>query len=90
MMDAILEIDALEVRYGPVNAVRGISFSVKKGGITALLGANGAGKSSTLMAIAGMVPIASGKVSIFGQSVTKSSPDTIARSAQRFRSASGL
>jgi branched-chain amino acid transport system ATP-binding protein len=79
-MDTILEVEALDVRYGPVRAVRGISFGVTKGGITALLGANGAGKSSTLMAIAGVVPVTSGRVSLFGQVTTKSTPDTIVRS----------
>ncbi|MEY1557561.1 ABC transporter ATP-binding protein [Yoonia sp. R2331] len=79
-MDAVLDVNALEVRYGPVNAVRGISFSVAKGGITTLLGANGAGKSSTLMAIAGVVPVASGEVSIFGKNANKSTPDALVRS----------
>ncbi len=79
-MDAVLDVKVLEVRYGPVNAVRGISFSVAKGGITTLLGANGAGKSSTLMAIAGVVPVASGEVSIFGKNANKSTPDALVRS----------
>lgn len=79
-MDTVLDVNELEVRYGPVNAVRGISFSVAKGGITTLLGANGAGKSSTLMAIAGVVPVASGNVSIFGKNANKSTPDALVRS----------
>ena len=79
-MDTLLDIDTLAVRYGPVHAVRGISFQVKTGGITALLGANGAGKSSTLMAIAGVIPIASGNVTVLGQSVAGSTPDEIVRS----------
>ncbi|WP_300062895.1 ABC transporter ATP-binding protein [uncultured Roseobacter sp.] len=78
--DTILEVDALDVRYGPVRAVRGISFEVAKGGITALLGANGAGKSSTLMAIAGVVPVTSGRISLFDQPTTKATPDAIVRS----------
>ena len=49
----MLEVEGLEVRYGAVRAVRGASFSVARGELVALLGANGAGKSSTLMAIAG-------------------------------------
>ncbi|MBD3664104.1 ABC transporter ATP-binding protein [Sulfitobacter sp. TSTF-M16] len=80
MSDTVLDVEALDVRYGPVRAVRGISFDVARGGITALLGANGAGKSSTLMAIAGVVPVASGRVSLFGQPTTKSAPDAIVRS----------
>jgi len=80
MRDTILDVEALDVRYGPVRAVRGISFSVTPGGITALLGANGAGKSSTLMAVAGVVPAASGRVSLFGRPATRSTPDAIVRS----------
>ena len=80
MTETVLEVDALEVRYGPVRAVGGISFGVAKGGVTALLGANGAGKSSTVMAIAGVVPVASGNVSLFGRDTTKSTPDAIVRS----------
>ncbi|MFC3615317.1 ABC transporter ATP-binding protein [Lutimaribacter marinistellae] len=79
-MNPILEVEALDVRYGPVRAVRGISFGLSTGGITALLGANGAGKSSTLMAIAGVVPVTSGRVTLFGHTTTKSTPDAIVRS----------
>ena len=78
-MEPILAVEALDVRYGPVRAVRGIGFTVARGGITALLGANGAGKSSTLMAIAGVVPATAGRVSIFGQDMTKATPDAIVR-----------
>jgi len=80
MSDTVLEVEALNVRYGPVQAVGGISFDVARGSVTALLGANGAGKSSTLMAIAGVVPVASGRISLFGQPTTKSTPDATVRS----------
>ena len=50
---SMLEIESLEVSYGAVRAVRGVSLMVRKGELVTLLGANGAGKSSTLMAIAG-------------------------------------
>lgn len=78
-MDTVLDITALEVRYGPVRAVRGIDLVVPKAGITALLGANGAGKTSTVMAIAGVVPPTSGTVSIFGQDMTRAAPDAVVR-----------
>lgn len=78
-METVLEINALEVRYGPVRAVRGIDLAVPKAGITALLGANGAGKTSTVMAIAGVIPPASGAVSIFGKDMTMATPDAIVR-----------
>ena len=78
-METVLDISSLGVRYGPVQAVRGIDLMVPKAGITALLGANGAGKTSTVMAIAGVVPAASGTVSIFGQDMTRAPPDAIVR-----------
>jgi branched-chain amino acid transport system ATP-binding protein len=57
----LLAVDDLRVRYGAVEAVHGISFTVAAGGVTALIGANGAGKSSTLAAISGLVP-ATGRI----------------------------
>ena len=78
-METALSIKALDVRYGPVRAVRGVDLVVLKAGITALLGANGAGKTSTVMAVAGVVPPASGTVSIFGRDMTMTTPDAIVR-----------
>ena len=78
-MERALDIKGLNVRYGPIRAVRGIDLSVSKGGITALLGANGAGKTTTVMAIAGALPVASGSVSIFGSNMTGAAPDAIVR-----------
>jgi branched-chain amino acid transport system ATP-binding protein len=65
----MLEVSGLKVRYGEVAAVKGISLSVPKGSIVVLLGANGAGKSSTLNAIAGLVP-ATGTVSFEGKTIS--------------------
>lgn len=78
-MDTVLDARALDVRYGRIRAACGIDLAVPVAGITALLGANGAGKTSTVMAIAGAVPIASGTVSIFGQDMTGAAPDAIVR-----------
>ena len=61
-MAALLKLESCKVRYGAVQAVRGVSLEIRKGEIVALLGANGAGKSSTMNAIAGLVPVADGKV----------------------------
>jgi branched-chain amino acid transport system ATP-binding protein len=58
----ILEVEDLQVRYGAVSAVRGISLTVEKGEIVTLIGANGAGKSTTLRAIMGLVPPVSGTI----------------------------
>lgn len=75
----MLETSSLEVRYGPVQAVKGVSLRVEKGEIVALLGANGAGKSSTLAAIAGAVPAASGEIRLNGENVTALSPERMVR-----------
>ena len=78
-METALEIKGLEIRYGPIRAVRGIDLQVSKGGVTALLGANGAGKTTTVMGISGAVPVASGAVSIFGTDMTNAASDAIVR-----------
>jgi branched-chain amino acid transport system ATP-binding protein len=66
---ALLEVRDLEVAYGQVHAVRGVSLSVDKGQIVTLIGPNGAGKSSTLNAIAGLVRPAAGAVLLEGKDV---------------------
>lgn len=66
----MLECRGLVVRYGPIEAVRGCDVSVGAGTITAILGANGAGKSSLMKAIAGLVPAASGTIRIDGEDIT--------------------
>lgn len=65
----LLELRGLEVRYGAVDAVRGIDVNVGKGEIVALLGANGAGKSSTMNAIAGLTPIIGGRLLFDGSDI---------------------
>jgi len=76
---AILEVEELHVAYGGVQAVRGISLEVRAGEVIALLGANGAGKSSTLLAIVGSVRAKSGQVRFDGNNVTASTPDRLVR-----------
>jgi branched-chain amino acid transport system ATP-binding protein len=66
----MLEIADLRVNYGNIEAVRGVSLSVEPGRITLVLGANGAGKSSTLKGVAGLEPVAGGKVVLDGQDIT--------------------
>lgn len=75
----LLEVDALQVAYGGVQAVRGISLEVGEGEIVALLGANGAGKSSTLLAIVGSVKPKAGRIALGGDDVTGLSPDLMVR-----------
>ena len=73
-------LEALDVRYGGVQAVRGLSFEVAPGEIVGLIGANGAGKSSTLHAIMGVAPIVGGDVRLGGESLRGRRPEDIARS----------
>ena len=77
MSDAILKINDLKVNYGGIEAVKGISFDVPKGEIITLIGANGAGKSSTLRAIAGLVKPASGSIVFSGEDITAKDPTAI-------------
>ena len=74
-----LVVSSLEVRYGPVAAVRGVSLEVAPGEIVGLIGPNGAGKSSTLHAIMGLVPPAAGDVRLGDRSLRGRSPEAIAR-----------
>ena len=73
----MLEIRDLVVRYGGITAVKGISFNIEAGETVALIGANGAGKSSTLHAISGLLRIAGGTITFDGKNITGASPDRI-------------
>ena len=70
MNDVILSVKDLKVHYGGIEAVKGISLEVNEGEIVTLIGANGAGKSSTLRAIAGLVKPAGGEIIFRGDNVT--------------------
>jgi len=76
----VLEVDRLDVRYGTVPAVRGLSFAAREGEIVGLIGPNGAGKSTTLHAIMGAVPVDAGDVRVEGRSLRGRAPEAIARS----------
>jgi branched-chain amino acid transport system ATP-binding protein len=65
----MLEVKDLHVNYGPVNAVHGVSFSAQEGRVTLVLGANGAGKSTSLRAIAGLHKPKSGAIELDGRSI---------------------
>ncbi len=68
---AMLEVKDLEVCYGVIRAVKGVSFSVEKGEVIALIGANGAGKTTILHTITGLIPAKSGSVVFEGKELTK-------------------
>ena len=73
----MLKIDSLQVNYGGIEAVKGISFQVPERQIVTLIGANGAGKSTTLRTIAGLVKAARGRIHLQGEDITGLSPDRI-------------
>jgi branched-chain amino acid transport system ATP-binding protein len=79
MSDVILSIKDLKVSYGGIEAVKGISFDVRQGEIVTLIGANGAGKSSTLRAITGLVKPSGGSISFEGQDITGKNPTDIVK-----------
>ncbi len=66
----ILEVNDLNVYYEAIHAIKNISFEIKKGEIVTLIGANGAGKTSTLHAVSGLLPLKSGEVSLNGVNIT--------------------
>src|ERR671937_1076200 len=78
MADALLELEDVEARYGPVRALHGVTLSVGHGEVVAVLGANGAGKTTTLRAISGTVR-RRGRIAFAGESISRSAPEAVAR-----------
>ncbi len=77
-MEPVIQVDRLVKRYGEIEAVRGISFTVNKGEIVGFLGPNGAGKSTTMRILTGYLPLSEGTVRIAGHDI-----ETEAREAKR-------
>lgn len=77
MSETILKISDLQVNYGGIEAVKGISLDVPEGEIVTLIGANGAGKSSTLRTIAGLVKPKAGTIEFKGENITGMDPTSI-------------
>ncbi|MFM9921587.1 ABC transporter ATP-binding protein [Variovorax sp. H27-G14] len=77
MTTPLLQVKDLKVSFGHVQAVKGIDFELHEGQITTLVGANGAGKSTTLLALSGLVKKTAGRVSFAGQDITGLSPHKI-------------
>jgi branched-chain amino acid transport system ATP-binding protein len=75
----LLSLEDLTVRYGEIEAVRGLSLSVEAGEVVTLLGANGAGKSTTLRAISGLLKPAGGDVLFDGKSIAALAPETVVK-----------
>ena len=73
----ILKVDDINVYYGSIHAIKGISFEVNEGEIVTLIGANGAGKSTTLNTISGLLRSRTGSIEFFGESLAKVAPHKI-------------
>jgi branched-chain amino acid transport system ATP-binding protein len=76
---SLLEVEGLAVSYGPIRAVRGVSLTVEQGEIVTLLGANGAGKSTSLQAIVGLLPIQQGQIRFDGSAIGGEAAERIVR-----------
>ncbi|VTU26639.1 LIV-I protein F [Variovorax sp. SRS16] len=77
MNTPLLKVEGLKVAYGHIEAVKGIDFELNEGRITTLVGANGAGKSTTLLALSGLVKKAAGRVVLDGRDLSTLSPHKI-------------
>jgi len=77
--EAILELANVEASYGPVQALRGVSLSVPRGKIVTVLGANGAGKSTILKTISGIIDPQKGQIRFEGEEIQRRDPDWIVR-----------
>ena len=73
-----LSIEGLKVRYGSIEAIKGINIDVCEESVVALLGANGAGKTTTLQTVSGLVPAAAGKIKFYDQDITNMDAEKIA------------
>jgi branched-chain amino acid transport system ATP-binding protein len=79
MSDPILKVTNVETYYGPIMAIRGVSFEVPRGGIVAILGANGAGKTTVLKTICGVMDPQKGSVAFEGREIRGVDPDKVMR-----------
>jgi len=79
MADALLEVSNIETYYGPIMAIRGVSFAVPRGQIVTILGANGAGKTTILKTVSGVMDPQKGAVSFDGRTIQGMDPDRVMR-----------
>lgn len=77
MTDTLLTVENIHAGYGPIEALKGVSLTVRQGEIVTMIGANGAGKSSTLMCISGIHRLRSGRIRFDGQDVTGLPPHAL-------------
>ena len=79
MSDVLLKVENIETYYGKVAALRGISFEVRDSQIVTLLGSNGAGKSTTLKTVSGLLHASAGKITFLGEDITHLPPHEIVK-----------
>lgn len=72
--DRLLEVETLDVAYGSIQVVWGVTLSVRRGEVVSLIGPNGAGKTTTLKAVAGILPVRKGKIGFDGQDLSSDPP----------------
>ena len=70
MSDELLRVDELQVHYGAVQALKGVSLQVRVGEVVTIIGSNGAGKSTLMKAVSGLVPVAAGRIAFAGHDIT--------------------
>ena len=76
-MEQILKVENINVYYGAIHAIKGVSFHVDEGEIVTLIGANGAGKSTTLQTISGLLRSRTGSIEFCGENISKLPPHKI-------------
>jgi branched-chain amino acid transport system ATP-binding protein len=74
MTQALLQVSGLKVAYGGIQAVKGVDFEVREGELVTLIGSNGAGKTSTMKAITGLLPLSAGEIQYQGRSIRGRGP----------------
>src|SRR5437773_10565027 len=79
MAEPLLKVSNIETYYGPIMAIRGVSFDVPQGGIVTILGANGAGKTTVLKTICGVMDPQKGSVVFEGREIRRMNPDKVMR-----------
>ena len=79
MAEPLLVVSNVETYYGPIMAIRGVSFTVPRGGIVTILGANGAGKTTILKTVSGVMDPQKGMITFAGRSIQGLDPDRVAR-----------
>ena len=79
MSETLLRFENVSVHYGAIQAIKNVSFDVRKGEIVTLIGANGAGKSTSLRAASGLVKVSSGKITYRGETISNLPPHQIVR-----------